>query len=110
LPTPWLEAFAAGVGAPLELGFLRLFEQHGFHPEKQAPVAPADGRPPISIADFAVPSRRLAIYVNGAAFHVGARLRRDRIIRNRLREGSARWNVVELRAADLARGGTLVQE
>jgi hypothetical protein len=109
-PRPWLEAFAAGVGSPLELRFLRLFEQHGFHPEKQVPVSSAEGQPPISIADFAVPSRRLAIYVDGASFHVGARLRRDRIIRNRLREGSPRWNVVELRAADLARGVALVQE
>jgi hypothetical protein len=109
-PRPWLEAFAAGVGSPLELRFLRLFEQHGFHPERQVPVAPADGLPPISIADFAVPSRRLAIYVDGAAFHLGARLRRDRIIRNRLREGPAHWNVVELRASDLGRAGALVQE
>jgi hypothetical protein len=109
-PRPWLEAFAAGVGSPLELRFLRLFEQHGFNPERQVPVSPGDGQPPISIADFAVPNRRLAIYVDGAAFHIGARLRRDRIIRNRLREGPARWNVVELRAADLARGAALVQE
>lgn len=28
-PRPWLEAFAAGVGSPLELRFLRLFGQHG---------------------------------------------------------------------------------
>ncbi len=109
-PRPWLEAFAAGVGSPLELRFLHLFEQHGFNPERQVPVSPGDGLPPISIADFAVPARRLAIYVDGAAFHTGARLRRDRIIRNRLREGSPTWNVVELRAADLARGAALVQE
>jgi len=109
-PRPWLEAFAAGVGSPLELRFLRLFEQHGFHPDRQVPVAPSEAEQPISIADFAVPSRRLAIYVDGAAFHVGARLRRDRIIRNRLRDGSLRWTVVELRAADLSRGAALVQE
>lgn len=109
-PRPWLEAFQAGVGSPLELRFLRLFEQHGFRPDRQVPVSPGDGQPPISIADFAVPNRRLAIYVDGAAFHVGARLRRDRIIRNRLREGPARWNVVELRAGDLARGAALAQE
>lgn len=109
-PRPWLEAFAVGTGSPLELRFLRLFEQHGFHPERQVPVSPGDGQPAISIADFAVPARKLAIYVDGAAFHVGARLRRDRIIRNRLREGPARWTVVELRATDLARGAALVQE
>lgn len=109
-PRPWLEAFAAGVGSPLELRFLRLFEQHGFQPQKQVPVAPADGQLPISLADFAVPERRLAIYVDGAAFHVGSRLRRDRIIRERLRAGNPPWRVFELRAADLARGRALVAE
>ena len=54
--------------------------------------------------------RNLAIYVDGAAFHVGARLRRDRLIRNRLREGPRHWTVVELRAADLARDQALVAE
>jgi ATP-dependent helicase YprA (DUF1998 family) len=109
-PQPWIEAFAAGVGSPLELRFLRMFEQHGFTPERQVPVAPNEGGMPISIADFAVPNVRLAIYIDGAAFHVGARLRRDRIIRQRLREGTLRWDVVELRARDLARGQSLVDE
>ena len=45
-----------------------------------------------------------------AAFHVDARFRRDRIIRNRLREGAFHWNVVEFHAADLARGAALVHE
>ena len=66
--------------------------------------------PAISIADFAVPQKNLAIYVDGASFHVGARLRRDRFIRNRLREGTKQWRVVELRAADLQRGANLVRE
>ena len=109
-PRPWLEAFAAGVGSPLELRFLRLFQEHGFNPQPQVPVAPSDGALPISIADFAVPDRNLAIYVDGAAFHTGARLRRDRIIRTRLREGLRHWSVVELRAPDLARGQALVRE
>lgn len=106
-PRPWLEAYAAGVGSPLELAFLRLFERHGSHPQKQVPVAPGDG-PPISIADFAVPERRLAIYIDGAAFHLGQRLRRDRFIRERLRNGSPPWRVEELRARDLGQGETLV--
>lgn len=109
-PRPWLEAFAAGVGSPLELKFLKLFEQHGFSPQRQVPVSPVDSQPPISIADFAVPERRLAIYIDGAAFHVGQRLRRDRIIRERLRQGQPPWRVVSLRAIDLARGSTLVAE
>ena len=109
-PRPWLEAYAAGVGSPLELKFLRLFEKHGFHPEKQTSVSPTDGGAPISVPDFAVPQRRVAIYVDGAAFHTGANLRRDRYIRNRLREGAPPWKVVELRAADLKRGADLVNE
>lgn len=108
-PRPWLEAYAAGVGSPLELKFLRLFELHGFHPKKQEPVSPSAGVSPISIADFAVPERRLAIYVDGAAFHVGQNLRRDRFIRGRLRGGNPPWQIVELRAADLAEGAALVE-
>jgi hypothetical protein len=54
-PRPWLEAYAAGVGSPLELAFLRLFEKCDFHPQKQVAVAPNPGESPISIADFAVP-------------------------------------------------------
>jgi hypothetical protein len=36
-----------------------------------------------------------------AAFHVGQNLRRDRIIRARLRSAMPPWRVEELRAADL---------
>jgi hypothetical protein len=107
-PGPWLEAYAAGVGSPLELKFLRLFEQHGFRPEKQVPISTSDDGRPITVADFAVPSRRLAIYVDGAAFHVGVNLRRDRNIRDRLRNAEPPWSVVELRARDLSEGAALV--
>jgi len=108
-PKPWLEGYSAGVGSPLELKFLRLFEKHGFLPEKQVAVAPTVGGIPISTADFAVPSRRLAIYIDGAAFHVGQNLRRDRYIREKLRGGQPPWRVEELTAKDLAGGGTLVE-
>lgn len=108
-PRPWLEAYAAGVGSPLELKFLRLFEQHGFHPQKQVPVSPDGASPSISVADFAVPERRLAIYVDGAAFHVGQNLRRDQFIRGRLRNGEPAWRVEELRARDLSGGAALVE-
>ena len=108
-PGPWLEAYAAGVGSPLELRFLRLFAAHGFHPQRQVPVSP-DGGPAISVADFAVPERRLAIYVDGAAFHSGANRARDAHLRERLRHGAPPWTVVELRAADLRRGQALVEE
>lgn len=108
-PQPWLEAYAAGVGSPLEFKFLQLFEKYDFHPQKQVPVSPNESHPPISLADFAVPEKHLAIYIDGASFHVGANLRRDRYIRDRLRKGNPPWQVEELRAADLALGEALVE-
>ena len=109
-PKPWLEAYEEGVGSPLELRFLRLFEQHGLEVEKQVPVAPSDELPHISVADFAIPQKRVAIYVDGAGFHSGSNLRRDIFIRNQLRTGSQPWRVVELRAADLADGDSVVEK
>lgn len=108
-PRPWLEAYDAGVGSPLELKFLRLFEQYGCHPEKQVPVAASEGELPISVADFAIPEKRIAIYIDGAAFHVGQNLRRDMFIRKRLREGSPPWEVIELRATDLNKISDIVK-
>lgn len=107
-PTPWLEAYSAGVGSPLELKFLRLFEQHGFHPEKQVALVHESQRRPFTIADFAVPARRLAIYIDGASIHVGANLRRDRHIRQQLQTMEPPWQVVVLRATDLEDGAALV--
>lgn len=101
-PRPWLEAYDAGVGSPLELKFLRLFEQHGVDVEKQVPVGAEPDGPCISQADFRVAGTTTLVYVDGAAFHTGARLRRDRAIRRALREGSAGWKVVELTARDFA--------
>lgn len=109
-PSPWLEAYAAGVGSPLELKFLRLFEQHGLVVTKQEPVAPSDHEAPISIADFAIRDKRIAIYIDSVAFHVGQNLRRDRYIRDRLRKGSPPWRVIELGANDLVKGRVLIEE
>lgn len=109
-PRPWLDAYSAGVGSPLELKFLKLFENHGLEVEKQVPVSASDGEAPISVADFAISDRRIAIYVDGAAFHSGSNLRRDRFIRDRLRAGSPPWNVVELRSSDLADIGRVVEQ
>jgi len=83
-PRPWLAAYAAGVGSPLELKFLNLFETHGLAVQKQVPMPPAA---PISIADFAIQhgEKIIAIYIDGAAFHVGRNLRRDKFIRDKLR-------------------------
>jgi hypothetical protein len=107
-PRPWLEAYAAGVGSPLELKFLRLFESHGLSLIKQHPVSVSGSAGPISIADFACPESRVAVYVDGASVHVGHRLRRDRYIRSALQTASPAWNVVELRAADLQRADEVV--
>jgi very-short-patch-repair endonuclease len=109
-PRPWLEAYEAGVGSPLELAFLKLFELHKLPVEKQVPVAADEGGRPISVADFVVSGARVAIYIDGAAFHTGANLRRDVFIRRRLREGTMGWQVVELRAKDLARSLALVED
>jgi hypothetical protein len=45
-------------------------------------------------------ARHLAT-TDGAAFHRGERLRRDRFIRKRLTVGTAGWRIVEVRAPDL---------
>lgn len=100
-PRPWLEAYEAGVGSPLELQFLRLFERNGIAVEKQVEISPDEGGKPISCADFVLKGKRVAIYIDGASFHVGRRLRRDRLIRKRLQEGSSPWRVFEFRKHDL---------
>jgi superfamily II DNA/RNA helicase len=102
---PWREAYAAGVGSPLEHKFLKLFDAHGVAVDKQVPVGPAERA--ISVADFVLRGQRVAIYVDGAAFHVGDRLRRDAIIRKRLAEGG--WRVVTLRARDLGDPAAVVR-
>lgn len=87
--------------AGLELKLLRLFEKHGLEVEKQVAVGPDELGPNISVADFVVKGTKIAIYIDGAAFHVGERLRRDEYIRDQLKSGSAGWKVVELMAKDL---------
>ena len=77
---------------------------------QQMDIRLTPGAPAVSIADFGVEAARLAIYVDGASVHVGHRLRRDRTIRQKMKETSPPWHVVELRAADLARGAVLVEE
>jgi hypothetical protein len=100
-PSPWLEAYDAGVGSPLELKFLRLFAKHGIEVEKQVPVSPVPGGRPISQADFRVKDRNVLIYIDGAAFHIGSRLRRDRAIRQSLVDGLNKWTVIECAGKDL---------
>lgn len=100
-PNPWLAAYAQGVGSPLELRFLRLFEEHSIEVDKQVEIAAEDGGKPFTVADFVVRGTQTAIYVDGAAFHTGANLRRDRAIRRRLQEQACGWRVVELTADSL---------
>jgi hypothetical protein len=109
-PNPWLDAYAEGVGSPLELRFLRLFEQHGIEVDKQVAIAPEEGGKPFTVADLVVRGTRIAIYVDGAAFHTGANLRRDRAIRRRLRELASAWRVVELTADSLRSPDAWLQE
>lgn len=104
----WREAFAAGVGSPLELRFLKLFEQYGLQVDKQVEVGPEGTSRPISTADFVVKGTRVALYVDGAAFHAGERRRRDLRIRERLQQGGW-WKVETLRAVDLKDGAELVE-
>lgn len=100
-PKPWIEAYQAGVGSPLELKFLKLFEQHQIEVEKQVPIAPDEQSNPISTADFVLKGKYVAIYIDGVAFHTGKNLRRDRHIRERLRQGLLQWKVLEFGAKDL---------
>lgn len=108
-PKPWLEAYAAGVGSPLELAFLRFFERNGIAVEKQVEIAPAEGSKAISCADFVLKGKRVAIYVDGASFHVGRRLRRDNLIRGRLQEGPTPWRIVVLKKSDLSNETSLIE-
>jgi len=103
-PRPWLAAWAAGVGSPLELSFLRAFASKGLTLEKQYGIAAAPGEKAFTIADFALPAQRVAIYVDGRAFHVGSNVRRDQAIRARLRAMDPPWRVESLTVDDLRAG------
>lgn len=107
-PQPWLDAYKAGVGSPLELRFLQLFEEEGLKVEKQVAIAPQEGQQPITVADFALPAKRIAIYIDSAAFHRGPNLRRDKLVRDKLRQASPPWRVVELTSADLSHPPELI--
>ena len=99
-PKPWLEAYEAGLGSPLELKFMKEFDKMGVKYRKQIAI-PYDK--PISVADFIIEKdgKEVAVYIDGAAFHVGANLRRDIYIRSRLIEVG--WKLLELKAANLSK-------
>jgi hypothetical protein len=95
-PRPWLEAFEAGVGSPLEYRCLVLMKAAGLNPSKQFPITdPATGRA-FTVPDFAFPDRRVAVYVDGASIHVGDVLLRDRRIEERLLGMKPPWEVLRL--------------
>jgi very-short-patch-repair endonuclease len=98
-PRPWRAAFEAGVDSPLEHRCLKLLEGAGLTPQKQFSFQ-ADGRL-VTIADFAFPEQRLAIYVDGASIHLGEVLCRDRRIEQRLKELKPPWTVLRLRRKDI---------
>jgi hypothetical protein len=58
---------------------------------------------------FRVAGTTTLVYVDGATFHAGSRLRRDRGIRAALREGSAGWRIVELKARDLGAPASVIR-
>jgi very-short-patch-repair endonuclease len=100
-PRPWREAFEAGVGSPLELRCLRLLEGAGLKPAKQVPITdPSTGRA-FTVADFAYPAQRVAVYVDGASIHLGEVLRRDRRIEERLRGMTPPWKVLRFGRRDV---------
>ena len=108
-PEPWLAAFAAGCASPLEQRALLAMQAAGLQPALQAPIADGSGKV-FTIADFAFPEQRLAIYVDGLAYHKGDRLRRDRAIDLRLAALEPAWQVLRVRAGDLKAGGGFIQK
>jgi replicative superfamily II helicase len=98
-PGPWRAAFDAGVASPLEHRCLRLLEGAGLTPHKQFAIQ-SSGRL-ITIADFAFPAQRVAIYVDGASIHLGDVLCRDQRIEHRLKELNPSWIVLRLRKRDI---------
>jgi very-short-patch-repair endonuclease len=91
------------MGSPLEYRCWTLLQAAGLAPVKQYPIAdPATGRL-VTIADFAFPDRRVAIYVDGMSIHLGEVLRRDRRIEERLAGMTPPWRVLRLGRRDIDR-------
>ena len=108
-PRPWLEAAKAGVGSPLEHRWLQILADAGLEPVKQHPISDKSERV-FTIADFAFPERRVAIYVDGLAYHLGDRQRRDKAIEEGLRQQDPPWRTIRLTAKDLARQKEVVAQ
>lgn len=102
-PQPWIDAYTAGCGSPLEHRFLRLMQNAGLSPVLQHPI-PDEAGIPFTIADFAFTEKRIAIYIDGVAYHKGDRLRKDRAIDQRLQSLADPWKVMRISAKDINRG------
>jgi hypothetical protein len=98
-PRPWRAAFEAGVGSPLEHRCLLLLQSAGLAPQKQCAIQ--SGGRLITVADFAFPDQRVAIYVDRASIHLGQVLCRDHRIEHRLSHMSQPWSVLRLRRRDI---------
>jgi replicative superfamily II helicase len=98
-PRPWRAAFEAGVGSPLEHRCLLLLQSAGLAPRRQFPIQ--SGGRLITIADFAFPDRRVAIYIDGASIHLGQVLCRDQRIEHRLGQLDLPWSMLRLRRRDI---------
>ncbi len=98
----WQEAFAAGCGSPLELKALKVIEGLGLEPAKQYKITAPDADRPFTIPDFAFVDEKVAVFIDGVAYHVGDRLRRDKAIDERLRKLG--WHVLRFTAQDIHRG------
>jgi very-short-patch-repair endonuclease len=95
-PAPWREAFEAGVGSPLEWRCWTHMQAAAFSPARQHPIPDPQTRRLLTIADFAFPDHRVAVYVDGASIHVGNVLRRDRRIAQRLQSLEPPWTIIRL--------------
>jgi hypothetical protein len=102
-PRPWRVAFEAGVASPLEHRCLQLLERAGLAPAKQFPIQAGGNL--VTVADFAFPDKRVALYVDGASIHLGEVLCRDRRIEQRLKEMRPPWSVLRLRRRDIDLSG-----
>ncbi|MDK9701461.1 MAG: DUF1998 domain-containing protein, partial [bacterium] len=109
-PRPWLAAYSEGMGSPLEAKFWAEFVKLGFKLEKQYPIFIEGSPKALTIADFAVPEKRIAMYIDGTTFHVGQNLRRDRFIREKLRGLALPWRVIVLQLRDITNIIEIVRE
>jgi very-short-patch-repair endonuclease len=98
----YAEAAAEGCGSPAELRLLRALRENGVpEPEKQFAITRANGTL-LSVADFAWPSARLLVYVDGLRYH-SSRARREFDSRQTRELQSMGWTVMRFMGTELWR-------